>query len=251
MLNYIKAELWKLSQRRAFYALALVLLLCVAFFLWLFSQGAFAHLTAAISTTMLVGMLLAPPLAQLVDSAAHETLKNERAFGLSLERIYFGKLLAGVILGLCLCLAMVGGCLGLGWLLLPHGTEERVQVSLGVLGFCLLAALPLWCAMLAVCHTLALTVQSTAAWVSGYYLVFFLGQPILLLVLNLLLGGRASTEAYPLLTAILMPYILLMPSYLSGWLAWEYQLWCWAIGLGWTAVSAGVGLLMLHRWGTT
>ena len=44
-----------------------------------------------------------------------------------------------------------------------------------------------------------------------------------------------------------MPYTLLMPPYLSGWLTWEYQLWCWGIGLGWLVFSTVLGLLILGR----
>ena len=67
--------------------------------------------------------------------------------------------------------------------------------------------------------------------------------PILAALSSLFTGGSLS----PLLQAILMPYTLLMPPYLSGWLTWEYQLWCWGIGLGWGGVSTIVGLLWFFR----
>ncbi|WP_242959815.1 hypothetical protein [Flavonifractor sp. An306] len=78
---------------------------------------------------------------------------------------------------------------------------------------------------------------------TAYYLLFFVGQPILAALSSLFTGGSLS----PLLQAILMPYTLLMPPYLSGWLTWEYQLWCWGIGLGWGGVSTIVGLLWFFR----
>ena len=247
MLNYIKAELWKLLRRRSLYGLVLLLAACVALFLWLYSGGAFPGLAAAVSATMLVGMLLAPPLVQMVDGGGRDTLKNELSFGLSRGRVYWGKLLSALLLGLILCLVLVGGCLGAGWLLLPHGDGERVSQSLDLVLFCLLGALPVWCGMFALCHMLALTVRSPAAWVTGYYLVFFLGQPVLVLLAMVLLRLYEASWQFSLLTAVLLPYSLLMPSWLEGWHTLQYQLWCWGVGLGWMAGSTLLGLRLFRR----
>ena len=50
-----------------------------------------------------------------------------------------------------------------------------------------------------------------------------------------------------ILLFVLLPYSLTMPQYLSGWLSWEYQRWCWGIGLGWTAGSTFLGMLAFRR----
>ena len=141
----------------------------------------------------------------------------------------------------------MGGSLLAGWLLLPHGAEGEAAWALNVVGFCLLGALPVWCGLFAMCHTLALLVRSTAAWVAGYYLTFFVGQPILVFLAMLLFNVYEATETFSLVTAILMPYSLLMPAVLEDWLTSQYQLWCWGVGLGWLTAATGVGMLMFTR----
>ena len=110
MLNYIKAELWKVFRRKSCYVLAALLLFCAHLYGWLFSGGYFADLAAGVSLTMVTGMPLAPLLAHLVDAGSRDTLKNELSFGLSRGRIYWGKLAAGLLLGLLLALILVEGC---------------------------------------------------------------------------------------------------------------------------------------------
>ena len=247
MLNYIKAELWKVSRRQVFYILLALLVLCTAVFTGTSSLKGFPSLAAAVSNTMITGFLAAPLLVQLVDGGGADTLKNELSFGLTRGRIYWGKLCASLLLGAGFCLLLVGGSLLAGWLLLPHGEAGEAEWALSVVGFCLLGALPVWCGLFAMCHTLALLVRSTAAWVAGYYLTFFIGQPVLVLLAMLFFNIYEATPAFTLLTAVLMPYSLLMPAVLEDWLTGQYQLWCWGVGLGWLAAAAALGLLLLAR----
>ncbi len=247
VLNYIKAELWKVSRRQVFYILLALLVLCTAVFTGTSSLKGFPSLAAAVSNTMITGFLAAPLLVQLVDGGGADTLKNELSFGLSRGRIYWGKLCASLLLGAGICALLVGGSLLAGWLLLPHGAEGEAAWALNVVGFCLLGALPVWCGLFAMCHTLALLVRSTAAWVAGYYLTFFVGQPILVFLAMLLFNVYEATETFSLVTAILMPYSLLMPAVLEDWLTSQYQLWCWGVGLGWLTAATGVGMLIFTR----
>ena len=107
MLNYIKAELWKAFRHKGIYGLALFLGLCTALFTFMMLEADdFSQMASAASTTMLLGMLVAPLLTQIVDGKALGSLKNEVSFGLSRGRIYWGKLLAGLMLGLVLCLLL-------------------------------------------------------------------------------------------------------------------------------------------------
>ena len=247
MLNYIKAELWKVSRRQVFYILLALLVLCTAVFTGTSSLNGFPSLAAAVSNTMITGFLAAPLLVQLVDGGGPDTLKNELSFGLSLGRIYWGKLCAALALGLGFCLLLVGGSLLAGWMFLPRGGGDAVWYGWRLVGFCLAGALPVWCGLFAMCHTLALLVRSTAAWVAGYYLTFFIGQPVLVLLAMLFFNIYEATPAFTLLTAVLMPYSLLMPAVLEDWLTGQYQLWCWGVGLGWLAAAAALGLLLLAR----
>lgn len=104
--------------------------------------------------------------------------------------------------------------------------------------FGLLGAVPLWCGMFALCHTLALLVRSTAVWMAGYYVAFFIGQPILTVLAAGFFGGNMAAWPFRLLQAVLIPCTLLISGLPSGWISGEYLLWCWGVGLGWLAVSA-------------
>ena len=131
MLNYIKAELWKVLHRRGVYVLLALLLLCTALFFMLYSYGGFSSLAKGISVTMVVGMLAAPLLVQLVDGGTADTLKNELSFGLRRGTVYWGKLCAALLLGLAFCLVLVGGSLAGGWLFLPRGRPEEALEGAG------------------------------------------------------------------------------------------------------------------------
>ena len=244
MLNYIRAELWKALRHKGFYGLVLFLGLCTALFTSLMLEAEdFSQMASAAATTMLLGVLVAPLLTQIVDGKALSSLKNEVSFGLSRGRIYWGKLLAGLMLGLGLCLLLVGGYLLAGWLALPHNSREVDLTALAVVGFSLLGALPVWCGIYGLCHMMALLIPSTAAWMAIYYILSFFGQPVLVALASMGAGGRMSS----LIQAILMPMALLMPDFLSGWLSWEYQLWCWGVGLGWLLLTSALGMLWFRR----
>ncbi|MFR4561549.1 MAG: ABC transporter permease [Flavonifractor plautii] len=183
-------------------------------------------------------------LVQFVDGGTADTLKNELSFGLRRGTVYWGKLCA-LLLGLAS--AWCGGSLAGGWLFLPRGEPEEALEGLALVGFCLAGALPIWCGMFALCHMLALAVRSPAAWTAGYYLMFFMGQPVLVFLAILLFGVYEASAPFTLFTAVVLPYSLLMPALLDGWLTAQYQLWCWAIGLGWMAASTGLGLFLFGR----
>ena len=244
MLNYIKAELWKAFRHKGIYGLTVFLGLCTALFTGLILAAEdFAQMASAATTTMLLGMLVAPLLTQTVDGGTLSTLKNEVSFGLSRSRIYLGKLLTGLALGLGLCLLLMGSYLTVGWVALPHSSQETDMVALGVVGFSLLGAVPLWCGVYGLCHMMAMLLRSTGAWMGTYYLLSFFGQPILVSLAAMGSGGRLSS----FLQAAIMPMSLLMPDFLSGWLTWQYQFWCWTVGMGWLAATTLLGLFWFHR----
>lgn len=243
MLNYIKAELWRASRHKGIYILVLILVALTALFTALMlSAEVFYQMASAATTTMLLGLLVAPLLTNIVDGGSLSTLKNEVSFGVGRRRIYLGKLIAGLLLGLGLCLLLLGGYLLTGWLVLPHSPEEDLT-AMAVVGFTLLGALPIWCGVYGLCHMMAMLIPSTAGWLSIYYVLTFFGQPILVALIVTFTQGWVSS----LIQAVLMPFSLLMPNYLSGWITWEYQVWCWTIGLGWMAVTTMLGLFCLDK----
>ena len=245
MLNYIKAELWKASRSRGLHLLALILILLTGLFTAIMlTAEEFSQMSAAAAPTMLLGVLVAPLITRVIDGEVMGTMKNEVSFGLSRRRIYLGKLAAGLLLGMGLCLVLLGGYCGIGWLAQPHGVTLGEDLdSIQMIGYILLGAFPIWCGIYSLCHMLAMLVPNTVAWMGIYYLLSLFGQPILAALAILSVDGQMRN----LLQAILMPALLLIPYYLTGWLTWEYQIWCWAIGLGWGIASITVGLLYFSR----
>lgn len=249
MLNYIKAELWKVSRRRSFWALAGILaaLAFLFFLLYALYGDTLATLAGDLPAFQFVGLLLAPLLVQTVDGHCTDTLKNELSFGLARRQVYLGKLWSVLLEGTGLALALIGGALGLGWLFLEHGTEDSLWVNGMILLFVILAAVPLWCGAAAFCHMAAMLIPSAGAWVGGYYLLFFFGQPMLVVIASLFFGGNVDVWPMEVIQTILMPYSLLMAEYLSGSLTLLYQLWCWGVGLLWLCASTAAGLFLFSR----
>lgn len=249
MLNYIKAELWKVSRRRSFWVLAGILaaLAFLFFLLYAMAEGTLAELAGDLPAFQFVGMLLAPLLVQTVDSHCTDTMKNELSFGLPRPLVYLGKLWSILLASVGLALGLMGGALGLGWLFLAHGAEESLWTNGMILLFVILAALPLWCGMAAFCHMAAMLIPSAGAWVTGYYLLSFFGQPMLVVIASLFFEGNVNAWPMEIIQIILMPYSLLMAEYLSGSLTLTYQLWCWGVGMLWFLASTAAGLALFFR----
>ncbi len=247
MLNYIKAELWKVSRRGNFYLVMGILLFLTHLFGFIYSGSSFPALAAGVCDTMITGFVAVPALTQLVDSGFGETLRNEVSFGLRREEIYLGKLFSGILLGLALCAVLVGGVLVSGWLFLPHGGIREELTALVILGFCLTAALPVWCGMLGLCHMLATVIRSQSVWITLYFTGFFFGQSVVAGVLLLLTGGRVDLSTPGAAQSVLMPWTLLLSDHLSGQMTPRFLGLCWMVGTGWLAVTSAAGLLALRR----
>lgn len=247
MLNYIKAELWKVSRQVSFYMATGVLLFCAHLFGLLFAGGSFHQLASGMCTTMLTGVAAAPVLVQLVDKGFGGTLRNEVSFGLSREMIYLGKLFSIFLVGLALCAVLIGGVLLSGWVFLAHDSAQKELVALAVLVFCLTAALPVWCGMAGLCHMLATLFRSEVTWISLYFLALIFLEPIVATLVVGLTGSRLDWTQPGVLYGILMPWSLLISKHMSGRLTLGFLLRCWAVGLGWLAGTSAAGMLFLRR----
>lgn len=246
MLNYIKAELWRIFHQRGIYLLAAALSGGTLLFCAAFHNGSFQGLASAVCVTMIVGVLAAPALAQMVDSCAMGTAKNELSFGLTRERIYLGRLYTSLLVGAGLSLLLVGLSLGGGWLLLPHSAREEDWVALLVAGSCIAAAFPVWCGMLSACHMLSLFFRGNAGWVAAYYLMLLIGAPVVMLAAVSLLN-QLPEQGSVVLQAVIAPVVLMLPGVICGQLNWEYQVLCWGVGLFWLAGTTVLGLTIFQK----
>ena len=154
------------------------------------------------------GLVVAIPLAWAVCAGGGRqgTLKNEISFGVPRAQIYLGKLLTALLAGLALAAAALAFYLGMSWLLCSHGEAEAERVVLGMLGFVVLCALPLWIGMLALSTLAFLTLPSnTMAAVFLFLSITLLPSVFAILMQTRYLrvapgrgGGRGSAAHHPL-----------------------------------------------------
>ena len=106
MLNYLSAELWRMTRRRLdlIWCAAYLLLVGVVALSW---TGAPLHQTMeGFRDFLVIGLYLGYPLAALADGEARRlgTLRNEVSYGLPWGRIYLGKLCSALLAGTVLFL---------------------------------------------------------------------------------------------------------------------------------------------------
>lgn len=246
MLNYIRAELWKLRRRKYLWVLLAVMLGLVGLFAlasgW---HRGFDELVALGAATMLVGLYLTILLADMVFSDQYKTgaLKNEVSFGLPRRRIYLGKLCAALINGLAACALILGFYLGFSWLVTGgQGDPAAIRENLAILGWVLLAALPLWVGMLGLCAAVLFTVKSELA--AAVILFFSLNLVPTALGLASMIRGNPLSRALELLVSV---WLISPFGQFQGALTAGLMLRCWVIGLGWLAFSSAAGLAVFNR----
>ena len=151
MANYMRAELYKVLHRKYTYGFLLVILLCEALLVagWMFTNAngndvGFESGAGMLPLMLAVGLyctLLTGDIA-FSDQYKFNTLKNEVSYGLPRVRIYLGKLLTACVTALVLCAIILAAYLGMCWVALPHGAA--VAETMSAVGYCILAALPVW-----------------------------------------------------------------------------------------------------------
>lgn len=107
MLNYLSGELYKMCRHKSLYfGVGLLLILeCMVFspLAWVQEDMAFHQeiLLAFFNVALFIGLFIAPIFAVLAFDNQHgnATMKNEIVYGIPRSRIYFGKMIAGWIVG--------------------------------------------------------------------------------------------------------------------------------------------------------
>lgn len=245
MLNYIKAELFKVVHRKYFWIFLAVMLALESFFALAWAGfDDFALLTAAMTTTMPIGSFLAILLADVVVSEPLKTgtIKNEISFGLTRSRIYLGKLFAAILVAVLFCAILFGWYLGGGWLLTARPDPEATRTNLAVLGCVTAASLPLWLGTLGLSAALFMTLKSEAAGLMAVFCFLTVGVGVLGL-LSLMTYDPIAKAAKLLLDW--MPVIGL--EQFKGPLTGQLMMKNWCIGLSWLAGSTLAGLSVFRR----
>lgn len=254
MLNYIRAEVYKLLRRPYVYIALGVMLVLEALFASMFAfHNAHSLVTpfggAVISVVEMgsVGFCTCLLTGDIVFAAQYKnsTLKNEVSFGLSRTRIFLGKLLAQTLLSIVYLVVMMAFFLGLCAIALPMepGNFYSAPEALAIVGYFLAAGLPLWIGGQAAACMCLFLVNGEMASSFLYVGIVFVLEAIIDLA-GLLIGGPVGGM---LLKAV--PYfpVRMLSEAKSVVGDVGYLGRAWIVGAFWVAVCTAVGLYGFHR----
>lgn len=254
MLNYIRAEVYKMLRRPYIYIALGVLLALEALFASMFAfHNAHSLVTpfggAVISVVEMgaVGFCTCLITGDIVFATQYKnsTLKNEVSFGLSRTRIFLGKLLAQTLLSVVYLVVMMAFFLGLCAIVLPMepGNFYSAPEALTIVGYFLAAGLPLWIGGQAVVCMCLFLVNGEMAGSFLYVGIVFVLEAMVDLA-GLLIGGPVGEM---LLKAV--PYfpVRMLSEAKSVVGDMGYLGRAWIVGAFWVIVCTAVGLYGFHR----
>lgn len=255
MLNYLRAELYKLFRRKYFWVTLLVTLTLESILVggWAFINANNAHVTFdeaihTLSFELPLGLYFTIFAGDIVFAGQYKnaTMKNEVSFGLPRWRIYLGKLATQLIAAFLMLVVMMVYYIALCRLVLPEGGVVSGEAALLELGQWLLYALPLWIgAQCAVCACLFLFKGGTGAAITAVALLG--GLPLAAEMLGLMFGaypfGKTLLRVYTWLPS---PMLERIPAHVTA-RDWSYLGNTCAVGGAWLAVSTALGLWHFSR----
>lgn len=244
MLNYMKAELYKVFHRKATRNFMIAILAGEILLVGGIVFEGNANFGASSGMAMLVNMLVMGLyggilIADFVFSDQYKigTLKNEVSFGISRDRVYLGKLLVACITAIILSAAVLAIYLGLCYAALPHdGRELEAFITVG---YALLGALPLWLGGMALTIMLFFLCKSETVG-SLIAVMSYAGLAGLLYLLSLLVNQNFMTLYHLTLTVPLLN----TEAHIGDW---NWLLRCWLIGAGWFAGATAIGMAFFRK----
>lgn len=248
MLNYMRAECYKVLRRKYLPGFTLVILICELLLLsgWVYTNANGNQIdfyTGGVTAVMFfsLGLYLLVAIVDMVfsDQYKHNTLKNEVSFGIPRTRIYLGKLLVEILLGAVLVLLFMVFYEVLCYFALLPGEPGSAADAMTVVGWCLLCALPQWLGVLAVTHMLYTLVRSSTF--AAVAVVCLVTVPPFVFNILAILGSDLCARLIRL-----MPLSLIdNASTVVG--DWGYLGTSWAMGMLWLVVSTALGLALFKR----
>lgn len=159
MLNYLRAEFYKVLRRKYTWITLIVLLAMESVLIWGFafinangSHVDVAEAAYSMWNLLSMGCFFALLTCDMVFANQHKngTLKNEVAYGIPRSRIYFGKYLAQLAVSVLFCAVMVLFYLGASYVFLYRDPAEDALVWANT-GYYLLICLAVWIGVQATC----------------------------------------------------------------------------------------------------
>lgn len=250
MLNYIRAEFYKVLRRPYTYITLGVMLVLEGLFASMFAfhnahslATPFGGAIVAIVEMGTIGFCMCLLTGDMVFAGQYKnsTLKNEVSFGLSRTRIYLGKLIAQTLLSIVYLAVMMAFFLGLCAVVLPLEPSAgfyTAQKGLTIVGWFLAAGLPLWVAgQAAMCMCLFL-VNGEIASSFLYVGIIFMLETVIGLV-GLFAGGPVG-DVLLTLAGYFPRNMLEIAKEVVGNMTYLGQ--AWLVGAFWVIVCTAIGL---------
>lgn len=255
MLNYIRAEIYKLLHRPYTYITLGVMLALEALYASMFAfhnahsmATPFGGAVVTIVELGTIGFCICLLTGDIVFAGQYKnsTLKNEVSFGLSRTQIYLGKLLAQTLLSIVYLLIMMAFFLGLCAVCLPMESGAgfySASKALTIVGYFLAAGLPLWIGAQAVACMCLFLVNGEMAGSFLYVGIVFVLEAFVDLAGLLIRGpvGNALLKAVPYFPV----RMLNEAKAVVGDMAYLGK--AWLVGAFWLIVCTAVGLYGFHR----
>ena len=254
MLNYMRAECYKLLHRKYMFLFSLVILACEALlnagFVFTNVNGNYVDFyTGGVMATafLTMGLYLAIVVADAVfsDQYKYNTLKNEVSFGIPRTRIYLGKLLVTAMAGLVMAAIFLAFYEVLCFLTLPAGEAGSTRLTLTIVGYCALAALPQWLGAVAVTNMFFFLLRSNAGAAFAALAVICLPEFVLARLSAFTFFSSGAYVVFQTLGSWMPGSMISGAAEQVG--SWAYMGQSWLIGLVWVAVFTAAGLAVLRK----
>ena len=255
MLNYIRAEIYKLLHRPYTYITLVVMLVLEALYASMFafhnahsSQTPFGGAVVTIIEMGTIGFCTCLLTGDIVFAAQYKnsTLKNEVSFGLSRTQIYLGKFLAQTLLSVVYLVVMMAFFIGLCAVCLPMEGPAAfftAPEALTIVGYFLAVGLPLWIGGQAVVCMCLFLVNGEMTGSFLYVGIVFVLENIVEVAGMLIQGGvgEALLKAVPYFPGRMLSGAKSVVGDLG------YLGMAWIVGAFWVAVCTAAGLYGFHR----
>lgn len=255
MLNYIRAEFYKVFHRKYTWITLIVVLVLEALLVsgWVFinvngSEIDFSTGAGTLMVLLSVGFYATLITGDMVFAGQYKnsTMKNEVSYGLSRARIYLGKLIVQTIMSILFCAVMIGFYLGLCWLGLYHDAGADA-IILEQLGYCLAVAFPLWIGVQAAACAMMFLIKSEMGAVFASLGIFAVAPNVIWLAAAMISGPAGHPVGDALMTVYNhMPTVMAEAAQNTG-MDWAYCGKAWIVGVVWLVVFTVIGLCGFRR----
>ena len=270
MLNYIRAELYKVTHRVYTWVMLGLVFLGEGFMftIWLDQRDytTFFNAVSVVGAMMLLGFFATLFTCDIVFAGQHQngTLKNEVSFGLSRSKIYFGKFITMTILSIAAMVIALGVYIGVCRIMLSDYVADAVYyegsalAALEIVGVGVFTELPVWLGCQAIiCAASFLLNSAMIANVVAIGVV--MGSRFLFYLFILFM--REDNPLLPLLAKIYswLPYEILNAAYPGVGrlindgpvptitISWEMIGRAWIIGGFWFVLATVLGLYFFRK----